>query len=301
MFRRALLATLPPSAATAVCGEEQRLRSRDYRLAEHHHGKTRVRVLIRGASNQIAEYNVTTCLWGPYEHVFTKGDNTDLVATDTQKNLVYVVAKDKPETPEDFGLALAEKLLSYRALRKVEVRVEEVAWQRHNNHDHAFLRGAEVCKATVVSDRRRTSVESEAGFTFIKPSKSGFEGFMRDAYTLLPETRERCLASELRATWGCEGDFKKTRNDVLAVLKDGLFGPPKTGVYSPSLQNTIYDAACLVLDRVPGVSYVSIDTPNLHYLPAKILDALPGTSFSDDVFIPTSEPSGTIFCSVSRR
>lgn len=31
--------------------------------------------------------------------------------------------------------------------------------------------------------------------------QSGFEGFIRDKYTILPETRERMLATEVSASW----------------------------------------------------------------------------------------------------
>lgn len=31
--------------------------------------------------------------------------------------------------------------------------------------------------------------------------QSGFEGFIRDKYTILPETRERMLATEVTASW----------------------------------------------------------------------------------------------------
>ena len=31
--------------------------------------------------------------------------------------------------------------------------------------------------------------------------QSGFEGFIRDKYTVLPETRERMLATEMAAQW----------------------------------------------------------------------------------------------------
>lgn len=42
----------------------------------------------------MSEYTVHTKLYSPeYEKVYTKDDNADLVATDTQKNTVYIVAK----------------------------------------------------------------------------------------------------------------------------------------------------------------------------------------------------------------
>ena len=66
------------------------------------------------------------------------------------------------------------------------------------------------------------------------------------------------------------------------------------------LQATIFDIGCLVLKAAKDVACISIDTPNMHYLPFKSLEAL-GEKFADDVFIPTSEPSGTIHCTVTRE
>ena len=78
----------------------------------------------------------------------------------------------------------------------------------------------------------------------------------------------------------------------------GFFGPPHSGVFSPSLQATIYDAGCLALKAAPELAEIDIDTPNLHYLPMKALDRL-GEKFEDDIFVPTSEPSGSIKCTAS--
>ena len=42
----------------------------------------------------VQEYTVKTRLYAPkYETVFTKEENKDLVATDTQKNTVYIIAQ----------------------------------------------------------------------------------------------------------------------------------------------------------------------------------------------------------------
>ena len=91
---RIAAATTAPCASLALCEAQ---RKTDYDLARHQHGKTRVRVLkVRreGGVHAISEYKVETTLFSPaYDRVFTKGDNTDLVATDTQKNTVYIVAK----------------------------------------------------------------------------------------------------------------------------------------------------------------------------------------------------------------
>ena len=134
------------------------------------------------------------------------------------------------------------------------------------------------------------------GLVVLKTTQSGFEGYLKDKYTLLPDTQERCMATEMTASWNyaqLPQDFGAARNNVRRQILKGFFGEPSTGVYSASLQESIYDAGCLVLDAVPEVKQIEIDTPNLHYLPAKLLDAV-GEKFEDDVFIPTSEPSGSI-------
>ena len=101
-------------------------------------------------------------------------------------------------------------------------------------------------------------------------------------------------------------DFNSSRAAIRAELIKGLFGPAHGGVFSVSLQATIYDAACLALTNVPELARINISTPNLHYLPTTAsLKALgvvdPDVGYVRDVFMPTSEPSGTIFCEVTRE
>ena len=107
------------------------------------------------------------------------------------------------------------------------------------------------------------------------------------------------------ANWGRFSDFNEARAAIRAEVVKGLFGPAEGGVFSVSLQATIYDAACLALAKVPELTKISISTPNLHYLPTtKSLQALgvvdEDVAYVRDVFTPTSEPSGTIFCEVAR-
>ena len=100
----ASLAMAATRHASAVhCGEKKeeklsKLRTREFPLDYHHHGKSKVRVLkVRhgsGGTHKISEYSVNTTLFSPrYADCFVKEDNSDLVATDTQKNTVYHMAK----------------------------------------------------------------------------------------------------------------------------------------------------------------------------------------------------------------
>lgn len=303
-----------------------RLREHEHALSSHYHGKWRVKVLkVRRpppgveAPHDIAEFKVAVRLYSDeYEKVFTEDDNADLIATDTQKNTVYVVAKrTECRSPEQYGIDLATHFLKeYPILTSVEVDVAEAPWHRATvsgeAHDHAFVLGSnETAFAEVAMHRAKdgsigkpTVTSSIQGMTILKTTQSGFAGYLRDKYTLLPECAERCLATELAANWTYmpsdpPPDYVAVRKVVREQLKRGIFGPAKGGIFSASLQATIYDAGCLVLDAAPAVASLSLFTPNLHYLPAKLLDSL-GEQFADDVFIPTFEPSGTISCTVSR-
>ncbi|KAL6954525.1 factor independent urate hydroxylase, partial [Sarracenia purpurea var. burkii] len=139
-----------------------------------------------------------------------------------------------------------------------------------------------------------------------------FEGFVRDKYTILPETRERMLATEVTATWIYSFEslssipskplqFTERYLDVKKVLVDTFFGPPKEGVYSPSVQRTLYQMAEAILARFPDVSSIQLKMPNIHFLPVNLStkDNLI-VKFEDDVYLPTDEPHGSIEASLSR-
>ena len=99
------------------CAFASQLRTKTFPMGDHHHGKARVRVLrVRedGEKHTVQEYTVATRLFSPaYSAVFTDESNAGLVATDTQKNTVYVVAKrSKSTTPEDFGIEIVRATAS---------------------------------------------------------------------------------------------------------------------------------------------------------------------------------------------
>ena len=292
----------------------QNLRTNSFPLVEHNHGKSKVRVLKVHRTEEkhnVYEYTVATKLFFEgYSKVFTDNDNSNLVATDTQRNTVYVVAKrTKADSPEQFAIDISQHFLNqYPMLEAAQVEVNQVLWQREGQHHHGFLKHSpEIASATVRLERGgKPHITSEIlGMTLLKTTMSGFENYLMDEYTLLPPTQERCLSTELNATWNISNhtpthEFNILRQKVRDQLIQGLLGPPEKGVYSISLQATIYDAACLVLTKCPQVESIAINTPNKHYIPFHSLKQL-GETFENDIFIPTDEPSGSIYCKVVRE
>lgn len=77
------------------------------------------------------------------------GDNSDIIATDSQKNTVYVLAKKHGiKSAEEFGMLLANHFLNkYAHVKRSKIWIEESPWERLGYgtgpyaqlHNHAFV------------------------------------------------------------------------------------------------------------------------------------------------------------------
>lgn len=135
----------------------------------------------------------------------------------------------------------------------------------------------------------------------LKTTQSGYEGYLRDQYTLLPETRDRIMATSVAATWKCvlpcnwyrvrsvcvssdtyvviycsfcpwslhamqdreaakrEGachtrysgpvSYDAAYTQVKEALQKAFWGPATAGVYSPSVQYTLFQMGKLALAK----------------------------------------------------
>jgi urate oxidase len=82
--------------------------------------------------------------------------------------------------------------------------------------------------------------------------QSGFSDFYQDQYTTLPSVSERMLATSIRSTWTYSRlptDFSAAYEGIKATLAGTLYGPPDRGVFSPSVQATLFQMAKAVLDK----------------------------------------------------
>lgn len=144
----------------------------------------------------------------------------------------------------------------------------------------------------------------------MKTTQSGWANFLRDNYTTLPETTERILATTLDVKW----TYTRTKlSELLRLDFDGIhrqirdaalgqfFGPPKTGIYSKGVQETLFKMASAAIETVKEIDTVTFSLPNLHFLPCSLpVYQQNGILFEDDVFIPSDEPHGLITATVSR-
>ena len=277
------------------------------KLIQHNYGKAKVRVLKvfrAGKIHSLKELEVQVMLQGDFDASYTKADNRLAVATDSVKNTINILAKQKLGTEtEAFGIVLGEHFLkTYKHVRRVEVNLTEHCWDRISiggkPHAHSFLeKSAAKPFSKIIATRKKIEVESGIGELFIlKSTASAFKNFLRDEFTTLPETSDRICATKLKANW----TFAKTPKSYTAtnekILNAMLTVFAKN--FSPSVQVTLFQMGEAALKVAPEISKIHIAMPNKHCL---LINLKPfGLENNNELFVPTDEPHGQIEGTVAR-
>ncbi len=287
------------------------------KLASHRYGKARVRVAKILRSNDrpasaelprdwqsIVEIDVAAMLAGDFESSYTAGDNTKVVPTDTIKNTINILAKEKlGEEIEPFAIALGEHFLErYQQVRSANIEVSSRDWRRMEidgkPHPHSFVAGSDAKMfARVECTRESQSVESGIrDFLILKSTGSGFENYPKDEFTTLPETADRILATSLRAVWSYskKPDSYRAQNDKIIAAMLKVFA----NNYSPSAQTTLFEMGTAALGVCPEISRIELAMPNKHYLPIDLSKF--DRENKNEIFTPTDEPHGQIEAVVTR-
>lgn len=278
------------------------------KLVANRYGKSRVRllkVLRDGPVHTVKEVTARVLVEGDFDRSYTAADNRLVVATDTMKNTLQVLAHDHLGVEsEPFARVVADHVLGrYAQVSRVTVELEERVWARLSlggaGHPHAFRHADVAAPFTrlVAGRNEREHVSGVRDLTILKSTGSGFEGFHRDAFTTLPETRDRILATAVRATWRWAGDPPSHRAAAQTIV-DALLAP-FAGPYSPSVQATLMAMGTAALEACPAIDRITLAMPNLHCLP---VDLTPfGRANAGTLFVPTDEPHGDIEATVARR
>jgi urate oxidase len=276
-------------------------------LIQNSYGKGRVRVMRvhrDGDYNEVRELNVQTMLDGDFSAAYTAGDNRTVVATDTIKNITYIVARENMTAcAELFAEKLAERFLArYPQVDRVRVTTHETKWRRVSfggvPHPHGFvLDGNGEPTVELTATREAVTVASGiAGYTFMKSTGSGWVDYVFDEYTTLPPTENRIAATAMDAVWTwlkAPADYPAANAKILDVMLE-VFAT----TYSHGVQDSLFRMGEAALAAVPELATIKMACPNKHYLPMK-LDPF-GMSSDNMIFIATDEPHGQIECVVGR-
>jgi urate oxidase len=272
-------------------------------LGQNQYGKAEVRLvkITRDTDrHQIQDLNVTSQLRGDFEAAHTAGDNAHVVATDTQKNTVYALARDGVATTEEFLLRLGKHFTeSFDWVTGGRWSAEQYFWDRINDHDHAFSRNKSEVRTAVleISGNKKTIVAGIEDLTVLKSTGSEFHGFPRDQYTTLQETNDRILATDVTARWRyntLDVDFDAVYASVRALLLKGF-----AETHSLALQQSMYEMGRLVLESHPEIDEIKMSLPNKHHF---LVDLSPfGQDNPNEVFYAADRPYGLIEATIQRE
>lgn len=302
-------------------------------LGFNKHGKGRVRVVkvkrLSSGLHEVVQLNVQILLEGDHmENVYLTGDNSKVVATDTCKNTVYCLAKMHDfKSIEEFGIILCRHFLSEYAqiVNRVAIEIVKDKWERLNApdsfgkqapHNHTFLRiGPQRPYTKVQAEQRPGSplkLTMQSGFRnldILKTTQSGFVGFHRNKFTSLPEVQDRLLASSVTAEWDFNDsavtatgtNFNEVSCSIEKELINTFAGPSDVGVFSASVQQTLYDMGKNAVLKVPAIKSITLEMPNIHNIPFNLEPyGFPKESGPPTIFFPIDEPHGMIAAKIER-
>jgi urate oxidase len=280
-------------------------------LGQNQYGKAEVRLVHVDRSQPrhvITDFNVTTQLRGDFAAAHVNGDNSAVLATDTQKNTVYAFAREYGVgQPEDFAIRLGQHFIeSLPQINGARIAIDQYPWDRIRiggagsesaEHDHAFVKPGGERRTTVVTlDGDDTWVVSGlADLVVLKSTGSEFTGFPRDSYTTLTETTDRILATSVTARWryGTEVAYGEVYEPIRTLLLETF-----ASTHSLALQQTLYTMGTAVLKAFGDVAEIRMSMPNKHHY---LADLTPfGLDNPNEVFIAGDRPYGLIEAQVIR-
>lgn len=275
-------------------------------LAHNAYGKSRVRLtkVQRHASrHDLFEWSIDVQLTGDFSVAYAVGDNRQVIATDTMKNVVYALAADTElSSPEAFGLVLGRHFLTYPQVSSATISIAVDGWQRINidgqPHPHAFVgEGPEHRTCRLIVDRGQERVIAGiADLLVLKTTDSAWKDFHRDAYRTLPDAEDRIFATSVTAEWSyaAEAEWDAAHGEVRRALLECFANHKSLGV-----QHTLQAMGEAVLNAVPSAVEITLTMPNRHRL---LMNLTPlGRTNANAIFVATDEPHGLITGTLRRE
>ncbi|KAI1971806.1 hypothetical protein LOZ55_006068 [Ophidiomyces ophidiicola] len=292
-------------------------------LSSSRYGKDNVKVCkvhrdAKSGTHTVVEMTVSVLLEGDIETSYTAADNSVIVATDSIKNTIYILAKQHPVTPPELFAAIVGThfIETYKHIHAAHVHIVTHRWTRMTvdgkPHPHSFSRDGTDVRITdvdVVEGKGIDIKSAISGLLLLKSTGSQFHGFVRDEFTTLPETWDRILSTEIDAnwTWLAFKDLNQVKaavprfDQVFASARDislRLFAQDD----SASVQNTMYKMAREVVNTETLLNTVSYSLPNKHYFELDLSwhKNLKNKGKDAEVYVPSLAPNGLIQCTVAR-
>ena len=185
-----------------------------------------------------------------------------------------------------------------------EVEIASTMWKRltvdGEPHPDTFMRGSGELQTTHVERAQGGAFKIVSGLenmVVLKTAKSGFEGYIKESLTTLPETNDRLFGTAVRAEWvyvSDKLDYDAVRSNIREVMLKTFAEHD-----SKSVQQTLYAMAESALTEVAEISEMELGMPNKHCLLVDLSRF--GQDNPNEIFVPIDEPHGYIEARVVRK
>jgi urate oxidase len=280
-------------------------------LTHNAYGKNLVRltkVVRSGARHDLFEITADIRLEGDFDDAYLHGDNRKVIATDSMKNTVYVLAKEQSfDSIEQFALILVRHFLdTYAQVEKATAELTQSSWQRieldGQPQDHAFTSaGPQRRYALAVLSASATEPQITGGMRdllVLKTTASEWHDFVDDRYTTLKDTHDRILATKIDADWVYHSPAVAVDFPACCRAIDDTILRTFATHYSLGVQQTLMAMGEAALAACNDIDSIHFELPNMHRIPFNLEPF--GLKFENDIFIATDEPHGLITGTIAR-
>ena len=280
-----------------------------FKLTHNAYGKSRVRltkVVRNDPRHTLFEIDAAIQLEGEFDAAYTAGDNSKLIATDSMKNTVYVLAKENDfASIEEFSQILVDHFVNkYGQVTTATAELRQASWLRMTpggqEHDHAFIAGPATERyAKAVAAKRMTNklTGGVRGLKVLKTTDSQWHTFVTDRYRTLKDSFDRILSTQVDADWTFNtlaADFDAATKTIHTAILDAF-----AGHFSLGVQQTIQAMGEAALSACPLIDDINFTLPNLHRIPFNLEPF--GLKFENDIYVATDEPHGMIHGTITRE
>ena len=249
---------------------------------------------FRGRPNHVLAAEIDVQVMGEaFADAYTKGDNSNVVATDTMKNFIHRESLDfDGSTLEGWLFFLARRFLeTYPPMERLRVSGEEIRFDAvriprsdggfepspvlyHRRHDDRGVASLEVGRAAdgsiVLGDVRAGRI----GLDLLKTTGSAFADFPRDEYTTLPSKKDRLLFTHIDIAWRYEDPHIPVDPDAGRYVASEQVADLAAVVFhefvSLSIQHLVHEIGARMLARFPALAEISFEAQNRTFDTAEV-------------------------------
>jgi urate oxidase / 2-oxo-4-hydroxy-4-carboxy-5-ureidoimidazoline decarboxylase len=218
---------------------------------------------------------------------YTEGDNRNVVATDTMKNVILRHALEfDGSTPEGFLATLGRRFLeTYPEMEGLRLWAREQPFApvevgaARERSDRLFSLGGgdhAVAELELARDGLVAARSGQVGLRLLKTTGSAFTRFARDDATTLPERSDRPLFIHLDVHWRYAEPADALGGDpsryVAAVQVRDVIATVFHEFVSESIQHLVHELGQRLLERFPGLREVSFTAQNHTHDPVPGMD-----------------------------